>query len=90
MYLLYLSEMDNMVILGTGADRIRLYIDALNPEMAEENVKSLVLDWLARVKTEMSEHKRREMDYAFMNTPFIEGCYSIEGLSLYMKKIREY
>ena len=90
MYLLYLSEMDKMVVLGIGADRTRLYINALNPETAEENVKSLILKWLALVKVNFSQQKQREMDYAFMYTPFIEGCYSIEGLNLYMKKIREY
>lgn len=93
MYILYLSSNDEtrpIEFLGIGEDRVNLYKNALNPETADKNAKSLILKWLALVKTEMSEHKRREMDYAFMYTPFSEGYYSIEGLNLYMKKIREY
>ena len=90
MYLLYLSEMNKMVLLGFGDDQAKLYINALNPDTAEENFKSLILKWLELVKLNLSAHKKREMDYSFMYTPFIEGCYCIKDLTLYIKKVREY
>ena len=90
MYILYISEMNNIVNLGIGEDKSKLYVNALNPDIADEKVKGLILKWLDLVKLNLSDMKKREMDYSFMYTPFIEGCYSINGLTLYIKKVQGY
>lgn len=90
MYILYISEMNNIVNLGIGEDKSKLYVNALNPDIADEKVKGLILKWLDLVKLNLSDMKKREMDYSFMYTPFIEGCYSINDLTLYIKKVQGY
>jgi hypothetical protein len=82
--------MNNIVNLGIGEDKSKLYVNALNPDIADEKVKGLILKWLDLVKLNLSDMKKREMDYSFMYTPFIEGCYSINGLTLYIKKVQGY
>ena len=93
MYILYLSQdnqLDKTVFLGAGDDPATLYQNALNPEMTDKNNKYVVEKWLARVKNDISEKQRREMDHAFMYAPFIAGSYSIKGMTLYMKKVFEF
>jgi hypothetical protein len=93
MYLLYLSQdylVKEIVFLGVGQEPSTLYQNALNPEMTDKNNKYFVEKWLARVKNDMSEKERREMDHTFMYAPFIAGSYSIKGMTLSMKKVFEY
>jgi hypothetical protein len=93
MYLLYLSQdylVKETIYLGVGQDPIKLYTNALNPDLADKNNKYVVEKWLSRVKDDLDERQRREMDRAFMYAPLIAGSYSIKGMTLYMKKIREY
>ncbi len=90
-YVLYLSQdnqLEKTVFLGAGDDPSTLYQNALNPQTAEKNHKSLILKWLVRVEANLSEQQQREMDHTFMHTPGVEGCYSIEGMTLHMKEIR--
>lgn len=90
MYILYISEMNKIVNLGIGDDKSTLYVNALNPDTADEKGKTLILKWLNLVKVNLSDIKKKEMDYSFMHTPFIEGCYCINDLTLYIKKVQEY
>jgi hypothetical protein len=82
--------MNKIVNLGIGKDKIKLYINALNPNIADEKVKNIILKWLDLVKVNLSDIKKKQMDYSFMYTPFIEGCYSIKDLTLNIKKVQEY
>jgi hypothetical protein len=82
--------MNKIVNLGIGDDKSTLYVNALNPETADKTVKPIILKWLDLVKFNLSDIKKKEMDYSFMYTPFIEGCYSINDLTLYIKKVQEY
>jgi hypothetical protein len=90
MYILYISEMNNIVNLGIGEDKSKLYVNALNPDIVDEKVKGLILKWLDLVKVNLTDIKKKEMDYSFMYTPFIEGCYSINNLTLYIKQVQGY
>uniref|UniRef100_A0A6C0ILJ9 Uncharacterized protein n=1 Tax=viral metagenome TaxID=1070528 RepID=A0A6C0ILJ9_9ZZZZ len=87
MYILYISEMNKIVHLGIHDDPGKLYVNALNPCTADEKFKPLIFKWLDLVKVNLSDIKKREMDYSFMYTPYIEGCYSIKDLTLYIKKV---
>jgi hypothetical protein len=91
MYILYLSQdnqLDKTVFLGAGDDPATLYQNALNPQTAERKNKSLILRWLVRVEANLGVMEQRDMDHTFMRTPIVEGCYSIEGMTLHMKHIR--
>jgi hypothetical protein len=78
------------VNLGIGEDKSKLYVNALNPDIVDEKVKGLILKWLDLVKVNLTDIKKKEMDYSFMYTPFIEGCYSINNLTLYIKQVQGY
>jgi hypothetical protein len=91
MYLLYLSQdnqLEKTVFLGAGDDPATLYQNALHLQTAEAKHKSLILKWLTRAEANLSVIEQRGMDHTFMHTPFVEGCYSIEGMTLHMKQIR--
>jgi hypothetical protein len=90
MYILSLSEMNKIVNLGIGKDKSKLYINALNPETADEKVKPIIVKWLDLVRDNLSDIKKKQMDYSFMHGPFIEGYYSIKDLTLNMNKVQEY
>lgn len=93
MYLLYLSQdyvVKETFFLGVGEDPIKLYQNALNPEMVDKNNKYVVEKWVSRLENDISVKQRREMDYTFMYAPFIAGSYSIKGMTLHMKKVFEY
>jgi hypothetical protein len=93
MYALYLSqdnELENIIFLGIGNDPRKLYQNALNPQTAEKNNKSLILKWLTRVEANLNEQEQREMEYAFMSNPQSEFSYRIRDLTLYIKLIKRY
>ena len=92
-YLLYISENDALektIFLGAGEDPIKLYNNALNPQTAIKSIKSLILKWLGRIDSNLNEQEQREMDYAFTRNPETEFSYSINGMTLYLKKIRKF
>ena len=93
MYALYLSQdnqLETTIFLGIGNDPRKLYLNALNPHMAEKNKKSLIIKWLTRVDTNLNEQEQREMEYAFMFNPQTEFSYRIKDLTLYIKLIKKY
>ena len=90
LYLIQSNDVEKLIFLGAGENPAKLYQHSLNPQTATKEIKSLILKWLVCVDANLNEQEQREMDYAFMYTPFSEGYYSIEGLNLYMKKIQEY
>ena len=94
MYALYLIQEDdhvkNTIFLGISNDPENLYINALNPQMADKKDKSLILKWLTRVEANLNEQEQREMDYAFTKNPQTEFSYSIKDMTLYIKKIKVY
>ncbi len=93
MYAMYLSEdnqLDNTIFLGIGNDPVKLYINALNPQTANKNNKSLILKWLTRVEANLNEQEQREMDYAFMKNPQTEFSYRIKDVTLYITLVKRY
>ena len=89
-YVLYLTQGDTTIFLGVGHDPAKLYINALNPQTAEGDTKSLILKWLTRVEANLNEEKQREMNYTFMYTPLRQGCFCIKDLTLHIKRINVY
>ena len=94
MYLLYLSQnnqiVENTIFLGISSDPVELYQNALNPQTADKNSKSLILKWLTRVEANLNEQEQREMEYAFTNNPQTEFSYPIKDLTLYITLVKRY
>jgi hypothetical protein len=94
MYLLYLSQnnqiVENTIFLGISSDPVELYQNALNPQTAEKNKKSLILKWLNRVEADLNEQEQREMEYAFTKNPQTEFSYPIKDLTLYITLVKRY
>jgi hypothetical protein len=93
MYALYLSQNDQLettLFLGISYDPAKLYVNALNPQTAEKDTKSLILKWLTRVEANLSAQEERDMADAFMYNPETEFSYRIKDLTLYIKLIKRY
>ena len=93
MYVMYLSQDDQLettIFLGISNDPGKLYLNALNPQTANRENKSLILKWLIRVEANINEQEQREMDYAFMHNPETEISYRIKDMTLYIKRIQRY
>ena len=90
-YVLYLcQDLEKPILLGASNNPVQLYQNALNPQTAEKNAKSLILNWLTRVEANLNEQEQREMDYAFMSNPLTEFSYKIRDLTLYIQIIKVY
>jgi len=94
MYVMYLIQEDdhvkNTIFLGISNDPENLYQNALNPQTADKNNKSLILNWLTRVEANLNEQEQREMEYAFMSNPQTEFSYRIRDLSLHITLVKIY
>lgn len=92
-YLLFLSqdnELEKTIFLGAGENPVSLFKNALNPLIADENYKSLILNWLIKVEFVLNEQEKNDMDFAFMHNPQTEFSYTIKDLTLYIKLINQY
>ena len=93
MYVLYLSQdaqLETTIFLGISNDPAKLYLNALNPQTATRENKSLILKWLIRVEANINDQEQREMDYAFMHNHETEFSYRIKDMTLYIKRIQRY
>jgi hypothetical protein len=90
-YVLYLcQDMEKPILLGVSNDPLQLYQNALNPQTADKKDKSLILNWLTRVESNLNEQEQRDMDYAFTMNPLTDFSYTIRDLTLYIKQINQY
>jgi hypothetical protein len=90
-YVLYLrQEWGKGILLGAGKNPSTLYQNALNPQTAEKNNKSLILKWLTLVETNLDDVEKKDLHYAFMCNPQTKFSYPIKDLTLCIKLIKEY
>jgi len=82
--------MEKPILLGVSNDPLKLYENALNPQTADKKDKSLILNWLIRVESNLNEQEQRDMDYAFTMNPLTDFSYTIRDLTLYIKQINQY
>jgi hypothetical protein len=92
-YVLYLSEEndnENMVFLGASDNPAKLYTNALNYKTAEEKTKEIVLKWLVNYHDHLTDREKKDMDHMFTTTPGNGGHYCIKGMTLTIKRMRQF